>query len=1123
MDSDKPFQCQFCGKGFNTEGYKSSHLQQNKTCNKKWQQALGIDIGFNPIGRRLTRSRARGDSLGAVDTGRPAKAPRRSAREEDSQPRLAIPQALADEDARARSLLQGDRGSEDEEDDRKPAADPRIGNEEASSQEGNGGPDSDGGFPENLGDSDDELGRKSPSEASQPSLEGSVATIPGAEATEADAEHGNAEGRTLPNDKNIKAFRAYCTKAKQFPDLDEKEVRGIKLLDILRRKKTPMDAYDELLGWYLEEAGLRIEKEPLGKCPDYLSRAKLIRILKERYNMDDKFPFSDEIVVPHSNARIKVICRNAGDCVEQLFTDPGLTDEDFSFFNNDPMAPPPENLTYVGELNTGEAYRNAYHEFVEDPENEIGVAAQFYIDGAVTGQFDNLSVTALKMSMSCFTLDYRKKDRAWAIVGFVVTFSEGKSRGKKMFAESLHDQALEEMGGMLVDEEGEPAKNVPKSQDFHAQLKSILRSYVQLEASGMLWDLHYRGKLYRNKKLVFWTGMVRADTDEAELLCGKYRSRSGNVKHLCRYCHCPNDQTDNVRAAFDAKTVTEIQDLIDNKDLEGLKAISQQYIDNAWYKLRFDPTYDTGIHGACPSEMLHAIHLGIFLYVKECFFAQIGPTSQLAKDIDGLAQKYGELFRHNSERDLPNCKFTHGIKRKRKLMATEYRGVLLVIAAILRSTLGRRMLQKNKHFQLDAHVKDWLMLVESLLEWEAYLCEPKMRLADVKRLEHKNRFIMYLFAKIARRTEGMGLRVFKFHAITHMASDIKLYGVPKEHDTGTNESGHKVTKVAAKLTQKNMATFESQTATRLMEFLLIEWAMAELNGHKLWDYYGKFDPIPSQADDSGSVSSTTSGESSTNPQRKATKKAAKEVPEPATGGAMMVVERLGEEDPHITLKANRPSRNRSAQESERLTIQVGDDLVDFLLELQEKVEEFLELEDYELPIYTQHTRNGQVFYGHPKYRGGGKWRDWALFDWGDPAEGGYGELPGHIQCFVTLDGLDVDPEGPGIKHGGVYLANETYAVVESAKWVTKEDEVTMSDLFVPLQKEVKRVDSTTGKVLERKFYLADVDAIVSPLCVVPDIGAKPSCKYFNVKPRTAWVDEFVAWLRDPASLDDMSD
>ena len=94
----------------------------------------------------------------------------------------------------------------------------------------------------------------------------------------------------------------------------------------------------------------------------------------------------------------------------------------------------------------------------------------------------------------------------------------------------------------------------------------------------------------------------------------------------------------------------------------------------------------------------------------------------------------------------------------------------------------------------------------------------------------------------------MGLRIMKFHAILHMANDIKLYGVPQEHDTGANESGHKVTKVAAKPTQKNMRTFEIQTARRLTEFMLIEWGIAELKGRRLWEYYGEHDPLDTKGD-----------------------------------------------------------------------------------------------------------------------------------------------------------------------------------------------------------------------------------------------------------------------------------
>jgi hypothetical protein len=48
----------------------------------------------------------------------------------------------------------------------------------------------------------------------------------------------------------------------------------------------------------------------------------------------------------------------------------------------------------------------------------------------------------------------------------------------------------------------------------------------------------------------------------------------------------------------------------------------------------------------------------------------------------------------------------------------------------------------------------------------------------------------------------MGWKLMKFHIIMHMWLDILLYGVPKVVNTGSNESGHKETKVAARMTQK---------------------------------------------------------------------------------------------------------------------------------------------------------------------------------------------------------------------------------------------------------------------------------------------------------------------------------
>ena len=135
------------------------------------------------------------------------------------------------------------------------------------------------------------------------------------------------------------------------------------------------------------------------------------------------------------------------------------------------------------------------------------------------------------------------------------------------------------------DEERQYDEFNEKEQDLHCMLSILLQDMVAIQGTGFLWDFKYRGKVYRDVEFVLFVPFVKCDTDEAEKLCAKYRSRNGNVKHLCRYCHCPNEQTDDPMARFPFKTQNEIQKLIDKQDLEGLKNISQAYVNNAWYKV----------------------------------------------------------------------------------------------------------------------------------------------------------------------------------------------------------------------------------------------------------------------------------------------------------------------------------------------------------------------------------------------------------------------------------------------------------------------------------------------------------------------------------------------------------
>ena len=308
------------------------------------------------------------------------------------------------------------------------------------------------------------------------------------------------------------------------------------------------------------------------------------------------------------------------------------------------------------------------------------------------------------------------------------------------------------------------------------------------------------------------------------------------------------DKMDDPRARYKHKSQGEIKKLVDNENLEGLKAISQQHIKNVWYKVQFHQANTRGIHGACPSKMLHALLLGIFRYTRDVFFEMVGKDSAMADDMNGLASQYGGFLTHQSEKDLPKADFTKGIKRG-KLMATQYQGVPLLMAAILRLDMGRKMLQKRKKFR-KVGIQRWSYLVELLLQCEVYLCQQEMKKELVKKMEKKHRYLMYLMTQAAQREEGMGLKLMKFHAIIHLVTDILLYGVPKEFDTGANKSHYKPAKQAAKLTQRKESTFNIQTAKRLAEFLLIDFAMAEVeDGVRVWEYFdGLVDKFPDDLD-----------------------------------------------------------------------------------------------------------------------------------------------------------------------------------------------------------------------------------------------------------------------------------
>ena len=909
--------------------------------------------------------------------------------------------------------------------------------------------------------------------------------------------------------------------------LSNDEKRSIRLLAAMRKKKVALNGYKEVMEWHLKEAGLVRDHESAAASKHFIGREAMLGRLKERYNFENKLPYQKRVKLPTSGSVVKITCHDAGAVFQSLLTDPRLKDCDYLFFDDNPRAPPPEKITKLKDLNTGSAYRDTHKILINPEKGQQLFPVTVYIDGAHISNFHDVEIIQVKVGLGIVNRVTRMKEWAWGIIGYVEKVHEQGGAGREIFAQSNH---MEYQDHCDPDENSSAAYTVfgigkENVEDLHAMIGVIFESMDPIIRRGFVWDLPCKGVVYRNIHFIVFIPFVKCDNTEADKLVGKYQMRSGSVAQICRNCHIPLADANNHLHKPKYKTVSQIQRLVQKGNTDGLQAISQTYLINAFHKLRFNAANDRGIHGACPADMLHSIQLGIFKYLRDIFFRDLGATSKTAKSINGLAKVYCRLLGRQSDRSIPKCTFSKGIQEGR-LMGREYRGVLLIMLAILRCTGGRRTMKKSRKgkFSDDVKVDDWILLVETLLQWEAYLCSEEMHLKDVKKLERKNRFIMFLMRRIASRTVGMGLRILKFHIIIHLVADMLMYGIALEFDTAANESHHKLAKQGARLTQKAANTFNLQTAHRMTEFRLTELALLEIEKKEvLWDYFAGCveEPATEAMDEEGwdqmdglSSSNTDKDSERTDDDDKmedvsSSSASSSSSSSEASDGSLDIytgetrLEVFKGEYGEITFLVHSRSKYK-------LKTRLNEELLMFLYDLQVLVADHLV--DGTLPIFTYHRRGDQIFRGHPNCRGKGGWRDWVWVNFGKD-----GKFPCHICCFVKLDGL---PGGRNAPHyGGVQLKqNGVYAVVESATIEENEEELGRSSVLTPIRKTVDL--QANGSIAKRYFYLADTAAFVGPCCAIGDVGG-PANRYFLVKPRETWCEDFVRWLRDPHGLDEM--
>ena len=374
--------------------------------------------------------------------------------------------------------------------------------------------------------------------------------------------------------------------------------------------------------------------------------------------------------------------------------------------------------------------------------------------------------------------------------------------------------------------------------EYHLQIDCILleSGFLDLQQTGLKWNLNFRGKSFP-AVLHPYIPFIIGDTEGHDGLCGHFKSRTAGVAQLCRACECPTLLSGYSKARnFPHRKPHIINKLVRDQNTSALKAMSKQYLKNAFDNVRFGLHNDRGIFGACPGEILHLILIGWFKNVVDSFFIQIGKDSDKARQYDTLLQDINQCLSRQSDHDVPSTNTRKGFSSTANIPGHEYAGCLFVMLIsfytsrfqeIFRlSRASAKQDEKDKTLSNPGFVEDWKTLLSSLLEWHSWLKQPEIRRSSVVKSVYATSRLMRLLRFVAPRLSGkMYSNTIKTHLVLHIHEDILNFGVPEVMNSSYAESGHiSICKDTTRNTQKRSQTFTVQAAMRYEENLAIHQA-----------------------------------------------------------------------------------------------------------------------------------------------------------------------------------------------------------------------------------------------------------------------------------------------------------
>ena len=596
-----------------------------------------------------------------------------------------------------------------------------------------------------------------------------------------------------------------------------------------------------------------------------------------------------------------------------------------------------------------------------------------------------------------------------------------------------------------------------KIQDEHDCLSFVLRSLKKIHKEKG-FDCIVLGQSVRVK---VWIHFFIGDTEGNNKLVGQYPGNREGVKRPYRDCNCGYDDLSNPNPKCTYRTLDDLRFAKRRKrededgGIEYYQSVSMYDIENALTDKNL-PLSDMvhGLYKLFPPELLHTSGSGLIMYMFESLRHQIG-GGQDRDLIDQFHIDISNSIKRQSERDFPRGSMRNGLIDGTKCQSSERKGNLFRLLCIAHTSRGESILKRSLNLS-DRRWKQFIEFMKLYLSMEEWFHEANDK-NEVKCAREEIANVLRLLQKFFPRKDNTnGYKLPKMHGMTKMQEYITLFGSGINFYGGPGESAHKqFVKIPGQRTQRRVSEFGQQTALQYHNMLVSGYAVQEClfetNNRK---QYGGEDATLAEGKTAGDdLSICLTGEYS----------------------FVVTVESLAMMESQKRIDVKWSFEDKNSKGSNR-NYRLNKDLVKMFHRRLQAASLGTTVTGYTKAVISC-SGIRTPFYAHPCYHGH-EWHDWALVHFEEQdSQGCLVETyyPSRVLGYLSIEGT---------QEAAIQCSTEPI------HWNTVERK------FV--------VQIKLGTEFNISFVTVPIDALVHPLCVIPDNSDDNRDTFYVVLPKRNW-------------------